>query len=259
MKSMNRATRVPNRRPGPRNVNAARGEKPVKHVPEKKRPASKVVEAAKKAEETLDLLKEQEDIEQERVRNKTNNNVLSGELDWLQYLKPKDTRDISSCADLDAYNHGVYQHNNAMLPKVNELLVKLGLPKKTLDPPTKYVPNARAEYEKMLFDESFRVLAGVKYLAKRDIFPERDYKTEESYIMADNIAYEEEIKRKVEEATDEGIDISAAAGSGHKNNCTCENRWDGEDERCVGLGVRVRWKRLKDHHFLRPRVIPEVY
>ena len=220
---------------------------------------SKVIEASKKVDETLALLREQEALEQERVKNKTNTKVLSGEIDWYQYLQPKDTRDIKACAELDEYNHGVYEHNNAMLPKVNELLKKLGLPQKKLDPPTAYVPRARAEYEKMLFDENFRVLHGIKFLAQRNIFPVRDYVIEESFVKADAIAFQEEIDRLIEQAGDNGIDISAAVGSGHKANCTCNNRWDGKSERCIGEGVRVRWKTMKDHHFLRPRISMESY
>lgn len=227
-------------------------------APEKKKD-TKVVDAAKKAEETMEKFNEEEKVERERMRNKNNQNVLSGEIDWYQYLQPKDTRDVDSCAELDAYNHSVYEHNNAMLPKVNELQKKLGLPPKKLDPPTKYVPRAKMEYEKMLFDESFRVLAGIKYLAKREIYPVRDYETEESYKLADDIAQKEEIARKVAEAGDAGIDISAAVGRGHTNNCTCENRWDGESETCFGTVARLRWKRLEDHHFLRPRVVPDSY
>lgn len=254
-------TLVPNKTYVPRQKQQQapiRSTKPTPTAPEKKK-TSKAVEASKVAEETLNKLKNEEDLERERMRNKNNQNVLGGEVDWYQYLQPKDTRDIDSCAELDAYNHSVYEHNNAMLPRVNELLKKLGLPPKKLDPPTKYVPRAKMEYEKMLFDESFRVLAGIKFLAKREIYPVKDYETEMSYEKADEIAFEEEIARQVTNAGDEGVDISAAVGRGHTNNCTCENRWDGESETCFGTVARIRWKKMDDHHFLRPRVVPESY
>lgn len=187
--------------------------------------------------------------------------VASGEIDWLQYLTPKDTRDIDACAELDEYNHNVFQHNNAMLPKVNALLTKLGKDKMRANPPTKYVPIAVRKYEEMLFDDNFRVMAGVKYLAKRDIFPERDYVTEEGAALADDIAEKEEIVRLIEVGSSGGggVDITAAVGVGHRDNCTCENRWDGVSERCIGEGVRVKWVRTKGHHFLRPCVAPKSY
>jgi len=223
------------------------------------RQPSKIVAATKAAEETLAKLKNEEIIEAARVRGSAEQKVLGGELDWLQFLAPSDTRNIDSCAEIDNYNYSVFQHNNAMLPRVNELLVKLGLPKTRVNPPTKYVPIARQKYEEMLFDENFRVMAGIKYLADRDIFPVKDYEIVESYKKADDIAEKEEVSRLILEAGDLGIDISGSAGKAHAENCTCENRWDGSSERCVGEGVRMRWRRGKDHHFLRARIFPEQF
>lgn len=222
----------------------------------------KVVEAAKLAEERMKKLKEIEAEEAERARGEAEQKVLSGDIDWLQYLRPMDTTDIEECAKMDKYNHGVFQHNNAMLPKVNELQKKLGREPMRVDAPPKYVPIARRKYEEMLWESSFRVMGAIFYLAERDIFPLRDYAQTEMDSLpkkADEIAREEEIARRIEDAGDEGIDIAPAAGNGHAENCTCENRWDGESERCIGEGVRVRWRTLKDHHFLRPRIVPEKY
>jgi hypothetical protein len=96
-------------------------------------------------------------------------------------------------------------------------------------------------------------------LAERDQLAVRDYKLEKAPDVADQVAEEEEIKRILQEVGEEGIDISGTVGSGHAKNCSCDNKWDGESERCMGEGVRIRWRRGKGHHFLRPRVGTETY
>jgi hypothetical protein len=259
------ATRVPNRKPVAATVarsaaskapavNAAATDRKV--VPAVK----KVVDAAMSASTTLQQIKDSEALEAERAKMDSQKKLAGGELKWYQYLTPADTRDIQQCAELDEYNHSVFQSNNAMLERVNQLMSELGKEKVRLNPPTKYVPIATAKYEEMLFDDSFRVMAGIKFLAERQIYPIRDYPIELSYERADKIAEDEEIKRLVEAGEQSGgIDISSVAGRGHKDNCTCENRWDGRSERCRGDGLRFRWKRAKGHHFLRPRIVPETY
>jgi hypothetical protein len=226
---------------------------------------SKVLKAASKAEETLRKIKEDEEMERQRAKNIQETKVHGGELDWRQYLKPHDIKNFDDCQKIDQYNHAVYQFNNAMLPRVNELMKKLGLNPKHCDAPTKYVPIYKANYEKMLFNDEFRLLKAIEYLARREKYPIRDYRLGDEAevkavpVQADDIAMEEEIQRLVTHYGEEGIDISVAAGKGHKNNCTCENRWDGRSERCMGEGIRLRWRKLKDHHFLRPRVVAEKY
>ena len=174
-------------------------------------------------------------------------------------MKPHDTRDFDDCRKIDTYNRSVFEHNNAMLPKVNELLRKLGRNTMNCDAPPKHLPIAKAKYEDLLFNDEFRMLKGIEYLAQGGIYPVKDYEITDAPEMADDDAEKREISRLVEDAGDEYIDISPAVGITHKSNCTCENRWDGVSERCVGEGVRLRWRRLKDHHFLRPRMVPEKY
>lgn len=234
-------------------------------VDKKKKEDSKVLKAASRAEETLQKIRDDEELERQRVKNIQETKIEGGELDWRQYLKPMDIRNFEDCQKIDEYNYAVYQFNNAMLPRVNVLMKKLGLNTKHCEAPTKYVPIFKANYEKMLFNDEFRLLKGIEFLAIREIYPLRDYPLAEEEdqkavpIKADDIAMQEEIERIIAEYGEEGIDISGAVGATHKINCTCENRWDGRSERCMGEGVRLRWRKLKDHHFLRPRIIPEKY
>ena len=224
------------------------------------RKESKVLSEAVKAEDTLKKIKEDEIKERERIMGETEQKITGGELAWLQYLRPSDVRNPEECAKMDEFNYSAYQHNNAMLPRINELLKALGRPPQRCDAPQKYLQQAKAKYEEMLFNKEFRVLKGIEYLAKRDVHAVKDYKDlNDAPTLADNIAEKEEIERLISTMGDDLIDISAVVGSTHKNNCSCENRWDGVSERCVGEGVRIRWRRLKDHHFLRPRIIPEKY
>jgi hypothetical protein len=188
----------------------------------------------------------------------TEQKIADDRVAWLQYLRPTDVSDPKECAKMDEYNYSVFQHNNAMLPRINELMKALGRPVVRCDAPPKYLAVAKAKYEDLLFNDEFRVLKGIEYLAQRQIYPLLNYESlVDAPKIADDRAEEEEIQRLISAAREENIDISAAVGSTHKANCTCDNRWDGTSERCVGQGVRVRWRRLKDHHFLRPRIIPE--
>ena len=186
--------------------------------------------------------------------------MLSGELDWRQYLRPKDTSDLNECRQIDEYNQGVFEFNNAQLPKINELLVKLGYQKYRLDAPFKSLPIARKKYEEMLFNPEFRVIKAVEYLASADPpkYPKRDYELRDGPTLADQVAEEVE-KARICSTHNNEIDITVTAGPGHVHNCTCDNKWDGTSERCIGHGVRVRWSRAAGHHFLRPRLEPEVY
>lgn len=230
------------------------------------REPSVVISAAVRAQETLERLREEERVEEERARDDASRHVLSGELAWQHYLEPPDTRNIDDCIAIDKYNHSVFMHNNAMLERVNALLADLSLPEKRCDPPPKFAQNAKALYEKMMWNDEFRLLQAIVFLAKRDIFIVRDYnmETDEDAAAvpkrADAIAEQEFIAATIESSKEDGgVDISTAVGINHALNCTCENRWDGESERCIGNGVRIRWKRLTTHHFLRPCVVPEKY
>ncbi len=230
--------------------------------PGKKAPAAppqKAVTAAAKAEATLQKIREDERREYERVKGDSEQKVLGAEIGWLQYqdLKETQTSDMDECIRIDEYNYSVFQHNNAMAAKINELMEKLGRPTVRVTAPPRYAAISRAKYEEMMFTDDFRMIAAVEYLGKRGICAVRDYAMADAPDMADTMEEKSEIERLVREAGDGGIDISGAAGSTHKNNCTCENRWDGVSERCVGGGVRMRWRRMQDHHFLRPRIIPE--
>lgn len=229
----------------------------------------------------LDELDQVDEEEKARTQNALNQQVLSGSVDWLQYLIPPDTRDIKACQHTDEYNRTVYEHNNAQIPKVNELLRKIGYPETRCNPPTQYARAARQEYEKMLFHEDYRLLQAIKFLAERHIYPVRDYALTSDDdvkavpIKADEIAKDEYIAEQVEriaKAREEadaagdidavakiGVDISAAVGPSHSMNCTCLNRWDGVSERCYGQAVRIKWITSKGHHFLRPVVIPMKY
>jgi hypothetical protein len=227
------------------------------------REPSKVIAASVRAKETLEKIEEEERVEAARARDEASRHLLAGELKWERYLKPNDTRNLDDCIAIDKYNHSVFQHNNAMLPRINELLVSLGQPEQRCDPPPNFATAASAHYEKMLFNEEFRLLQAIIFLAKRNIFIVRDYNTDTDENAAavpkraDDIAQQEYIAEIL--ASGKGVDISTAVGVNHALNCTCENRWDGVSERCMGEGVRIRWKRMKTHHFLRPCVVPEKY
>ena len=250
------------RKPPPAKKNA-RAEKPPPAEEPANKKESKVLKEASKAKQTLDQIKADEAEERARVMGEAEQKISGGDMAWLQYLRPQDVTNTDECAKMDKYNHSVFQHNNAQLPRINELMRALGRPVVRVDQPPKYLAIAKAKYEELLFNDEFRVLKAIEYLAERELYPLRDYEELiEAPKIADERAREEEIARIVQLAQDEGdglIDISGAVGSTHKNNCTCENRWDGQSERCVGEGVRLRWRTLKDHHFLRPRIIPEKY
>jgi hypothetical protein len=247
---------------------AKKGKRPVKPPAAKKEPEeeeSKVLKAATKAEKTLQQIKEDEAKERTRVIGETEQKISDGQVAWLQYLRPCDVTSPEECAKMDEFNYSVFQHNNAMLPRVNVLMKAVGRPAQRVEAAPKYLAISKAKMEKMLFNEEFRVLKGVEFLARRGVYPIKDYpEMIEAAGIADDLAEKEEIARiiRVSEEDVEGngfVDISAAVGSTHKSNCTCENSWDGTSERCVGKAVRLRWRRLKDHHFLRPRIIPEKY
>jgi hypothetical protein len=212
--------------------------------------------------EAKEKLVEMEDEELQEGMQSKKKEVLSGEIDWLQYLSPKDLTNLEECRRLDKYNDSVFEHNNVMLPKVNELLPKLGQPKYTLHPPPKYLPVAQQKYEKMLFNHEFRILRSVEWLYEKGKIAVKDYRLIEGPKLADMIAEKEYIQEQIEQVSSgkiTGIDITDAVGRSHIGNCTCNNLWDGESERCMGEGLRIRWKRVNGHHFLRPRIEPETY
>ncbi len=213
--------------------------------------------AKQNAGATLAKLAELEKVEEERVRNQTEQKILGSDLDWQLYMHPKDPRDLDDCARVDAINRSMFEYNNSVAGRINDLLVKLGRNKVNSDPPPKYLAMARERIEEMMFEENFRMIQAIKYLADRDLFPKRDYVITDAPETADAIAETAEIKRLIDTAGSAYIDISPAVGATHKSNCTCENRWDGVGEHCVGESVRLRWRRLKHHHFLRPQVCPE--
>lgn len=237
-----------------------------RHAPPAKPPAkptvapkeSDVLKAMREAKETVKAISES-DAEAARGFTASANKLLAGEMDWKQYLAPADTSNIDECARIDEYNQSVFEFNNAMAPKINELMKKLGRDVVRVTAPTKFKATALQKKEAMLFNPEFRILAGVQYLAERGKFPERDYSIYDAPTEADAIAAKEEAARLVAAGGPTGIDITKAVGAGHAKNCSCENRWDGESERCIGQGVRVRWRKTKAHHFLRPVIEPEQY
>lgn len=211
-------------------------------------------EAAKKLEEVEEETKQ--DAEQEKRKERA---VLGGDLDWKMFLKPGDVTDLEECRRVDEFNQGVYEHNNSMLPKINELLIKLGMQKMRLDPPPRWYPVALRKWEEAIWAPEFRILEGQKFLwEQREKLPFRDYVLEEAPKLADDLAEELAIQAQIRD-NPAGVDITDAAGRKHASICTCECLWDGQSERCLGQGVRVRWKREKDHHFLKPSVVPECY
>ena len=181
--------------------------------------------------------------------------LSSNEIDWKQYLKPNDVNDLEDCKHIDEFNIGVFEYNNSMLPKVNELFQKMRMPRYKLEAAPLYYPTAKKQYDKLIREENFRMLAAVKYLAPHGKLAIRDYELSDGPAMADAIAEAEAIAKQSRKP----VDITEAAGLNHKMNCTCDNKWDGKSERCVGQGVRVRWTRGTTHHFLQPCVKPEVY
>lgn len=183
--------------------------------------------------------------------------LLSDKLDWKRYLQPQNVHDCEECKRIDDFNSGIWEYNNSMLPRINELLEKMGYTRHKLEAPPKYYPIAVRKYNELIREEKFRMLKAIEFLAERGKLAIKDYKIVEGPVLADDIAEREEIERLVSKGV---IDIREAAGVNHSPiNCTCENKWDGKSERCIGEGVRVRWARQKTHHFLHPCVKPEVY
>lgn len=256
--------RIPNnkpKKPHPQNPSSHPSKAaPTPTAPPERRPkSSEIIEAVKSASQLLDEIAEEELQERQKAFANSQRRVTGGSLDWKQYLRPKNQTDVDECRLIDAYNNDVYEHNNSMAPQINELLKKLGYPTKNVEAPQKYTAIALNKREEVLWNPEFRIIAGVEWLGNRDVFPVRDYEVAEAPSVADAKAQAEEIARLVEAADDEGIDITRAVGLGHQDNCTCDNRWDGTSERCIGNGVRLRWRRQKNHHFLRPAIVPETF
>jgi hypothetical protein len=184
-----------------------------------------------------------------------NRALLSGELDWKRCLEPANPLDIEDCVRIDQFNEGVYEYNNSMLPRINELLRKMGYTPHKLQQPPKYAHAARQKKRQLMDTPEYRMLAAVKFLAKRDKYAERDFDLMNGPTLADEIAEREEIERLIAQGP---IDITDAVGKAHGINCTCDLRWDGRSERCVAGpgGIRLRWARGKKHHFEAPEVKP---
>ncbi len=204
------------------------------------------------------------DEEKEEKRAALPTDLESTEIKWLQYLSPpKDMKDdLVQCRKTDEYNEGVYEHNSAMLEKVNDLLRSMGYRDHKLHPPPRFLPQAKKQYEKVLFDPNFRVLRAIEWLYEKGLIAVKDYKLVDGPEIADRLAAEDLIAslcEPVQTGKELGIDITDTAGQNHKQGCTCNNLWDGTSERCLGNGLRVRWKRSPGHHFLRPLVEPETY
>lgn len=224
--------------------------------------ATSSVLAAKDVDAHLKSIADTEAEDAQRGREHVDQRVLGGDIQWRTYLTPSDLTDIAQCMEIDKYNRDVFESNNANLGRVNELQRSLGLNKITITAPTRYAPIARNKYEEMLKDENFCIMSAIFFLAKRDILPERDYAQTDIQSLpgrAADIAFTEECRRKIDEGGELGVDITSTVGRLHQKHCTCENRWDGSSERCIGEGVRVRWRRGKTHHFLRPVAIPETF
>jgi hypothetical protein len=185
-----------------------------------------------------------------------NTALSSTEIDWKQYLKPTSVNDLDECRHIDEFNASIFEYNNSMLPKVNDLFEKMRMPRYKLESAPLYYPTAKKQYDKLIREENFRMLAAVKYLAPHGKLAIRDYELGAGPAMADALAEAEAIAKQ---SSGQLVDITEAAGMNHKMNCTCDNKWDGKSERCVGQGVRVRWARQSTHHFLQPAVKPEVY
>lgn len=246
-----RATKVPNTRRPP-----APQPQPVKKTTTPPQPQPDAIAAMKNVEKTLEQLREEERRE---GFAKASTKVMDTDWGWKMYIKPPDTTNIEECARVDEYNLSIQEYNNASAPKINDLMKLLGRPSVSVDPPPKYKAIALRKKEEMLFDKNFRIMMGVQFLAERQIYPVRDYEIYDAPIKADEVAAQEEARRLISAAGEVGIDISKVVGTGHANNCTCENKWDGESERCMGGGIRLQWRKMKNHHFLRPVIQPEQY
>jgi hypothetical protein len=193
-----------------------------------------------------------------------NRALLSGELDWKRYLKPRERAEFSAfeeylaeCKRIDEFNRSTWEYNNSMLPKINDLRAKMGETKYKLDAPPQYYSKAYNDYLRIINEETYRIIHAVEFLYKRDKLAIRDYALKDGPVLADQLAEEEEIKRRV--SSDQLIDITEAAGINHCLNCTCNNKWDGKSARCIGEGIRLNWVREKQHHFQHPKVKPEVH
>ena len=217
------------------------------------------IHATKQARSDLESLEKEEKVESQQIKQDKERELLPGELDWKIYLIPQDKTNLEECKRIDLYNEGSFQANNHALPRINDLLDRLGIARKKSEPPARYYATAKMEWEKMLFDANFRIMRAVEYLFERQKIAIQHYALVDGPALADDMAEQEEIGRIIEESGQEGIDITDAVGGGHAKNCTCENLWDGKAERCFGQGARIKWKRLNGHHFLRPRVAPESY
>lgn len=184
--------------------------------------------------------------------------LLAGELDWKQYIKPAADKvtDLDACLRIDQLNEGIYEYNNAMLPRINELLKKMGAMSQKLNPAPRYAHTARQKILERMYTDEYRMLACVEFLYARGKHAVRDYKLIDGPRLADDIARDEEIARQVSAGP---VDITDAVGRAHTKTCTCGLRWDGTSERCMGMGARLRWVVQPTHHFERPNVKPETF
>lgn len=173
---------------------------------------------------------------------------------WDVYLQPTDATNLEECKQVDKYNESVWMKNNQNLPKINELLTKMGLPAYRLIAAPKYYPSAYNAWRKSINDPSTKTLHATQYLFKHTAqLPFRDYQLQDAAVLADAHAEKEYIRQQCDAGP---IDVTQILGTAHANNCTCNNKWDGRSERCMGQGPRLRWERQPTHHFLEPCVRP---
>lgn len=213
-------------------------------------------------EEEIRRIEEEEKREAAAAREKREVKMVTGDLHWKQYLEPENKTCLQECQSIDRYNNSVFVYNNAMAPRINALLNEIGGCRNVeVRRPVDYYGDAKKQWDKKLWDPDFRMLKAVQWLyAKTGQCAVKDYKLTEGPDIADQAAFEQEKARWIEKYKAEGalgINITCAVHDSHRNNCTCDNHWDGVSERCIGGAARIRWIRLKGHHFLRPSISME--
>jgi hypothetical protein len=90
---------------------------------------------------------------------------------WDVYLQPTDATNLEECKQVDKYNESVWMKNNQNLPKINELLTKMGIPAYRLIAAPKYYPSAYNAWRKSINDPSTKTLHATQYLFKHTAVP----------------------------------------------------------------------------------------
>jgi hypothetical protein len=164
---------------------------------------------------------------------------------------PSDVFNQKCCAEIDKRNYAIIEHNKyitsllSLFTKAHDCGTSAG--QITLPPtPDSMVLSREKKIKSTLSDKYMSMMLAITYLAKRDRYAIKDYNLDGIIDLANEIAFREEIDRKIREGGSKGVKFRIV-GSG-----VAPTYWSGIDGEPDQLNRKVKWEKGSNHSFINP-------